>query len=166
MSSRLHLLNDLLQEIYGGHKRMFKQICADYVVKQQIAKKDPNIWAFFYRGSVYFDQLASGKAKATILDESLEESFEKDIAPWEYSETTDYALIRHLIISTLNAFSSLEDLKIIFPDSLHWVLEKNVDLFSRGVPNPEKAMKWRKDRMEKFIPIIQQYMAFSLIVEK
>ena len=166
MSSRQSLLNDLVQEVFGGHKRMFKRICAEYVAKQQEITKDPETWAFYCNGLVYYNELTSGRAKATHLHNSLVDDFIKDIEPWEIEGNHDYAMIRHLFVSTLNAFSSLEDLKIIFPDSLHWVLEKNVDLFSRGVPNPEKAMKWRKDRMEKFIPIIQQYMAFSLIVEK
>lgn len=166
MSSRGLLLNALLYEIFGGYKRMFKKVCAEYVAKQREAKKDPDIWSFFFNGELYFDTYLDVSTKATQLDPSLADQFAVDIAQWDIDSSHDYALIKHTLISTLNTFTSLEDLKVIFPASLHNILDKYSDLFSGGNPNPDKAIRWREERMAKYVPKILQYMAFSLIVEK
>lgn len=165
-TSRINLLYDLMEQVYGGKDRMFVRVCKEYVAKQQVALKDPNIWAFQHGGMNYYDQSALGKAKSSHLHPSLVEDFERDIEPWESSGDRERALIKHLFISTLNAFSSYNDLKIIFPESLHWVLEKHLDLFSSTQSDPMKAMKWKEDRMDKYVQIIHQNMAFSLIIEK
>lgn len=166
MSSRGLLLNSLIYEIFGGHKRMFKKVCAEYVDKQREAKKDPDIWSFFFNGELYFDSYIDVSTKATQLDPSLADQFAEDIAQWEIDSSQDYALIKHTLISTLNTFTSLEDLKVIFPAPLHRILDEYSDLFSEGCSNPEKAIKWRDERMAKYESKILQYMAFSLIVEK
>lgn len=163
MSSRRDLVENLLYEVFGGHNRMLYAIGKEYVAKQAIAMKDPNVWAFFYANNLYCD-LNKNASVATQLHKSLVEDFHKEIEQWDVEQMPEYASIKYMFISSLNAFTDLRDLKVIFPEALHRVLEKHVDLFSETNPQPEKA-KERYEKVKHLHPVILQFMALSLIVE-
>lgn len=164
MSSRRDLVEDLLHEVFGGHKRMLYNVGQEYVAKQANVLKDPGVWAFFYVNTLYYDLNKNRVSNAAQLHKSLVEDFHKEIEQWDVEQMPEYASIKHMFISSLNAFTDLRDLKVIFPEALHRVLEKHVDLFSETNPQPEKA-KERYEKVKHLHPVILQFMALSLIVE-
>lgn len=167
ISTKSSIVNALIFPIFGGHQRMMQRIVDEYVAKQSQLNKDPYVWAFFYGDRLFCSSIVENynpKSPSVTLHKSLVQEFEVEISAWDYQGSTDYILIRHLFISTLNRTTNIQDLKTVFPEALHSVLSEHKGLLTEENPNPEGVILL-KEKAEKLYPAILQNMALSLIVE-